>query len=43
LIDDLANALREVWDTLGLNCQMTDHIPVFLQPSLVAGASQAFS
>jgi 5-aminolevulinate synthase len=40
LIDDLANALCEVWDTLGLNYQMTDHAPVFHPPSFVASATQ---
>jgi 5-aminolevulinate synthase len=40
LIDDLANALCEVWDMLGLNYQMADHVPVFRPPSFVAGATQ---
>ena len=43
LIDDLANALSEVWDTLGLNHQMTDHVPVLRPSSLVASVSQARS
>jgi 5-aminolevulinate synthase len=43
LIDDLASALCEVWDTLGLNYQMTDHVPFFRQSSFVASASQALS
>ena len=43
LIDDLANALCEVWDTLGLTYQMTDHVPVFREPSFVASASQTLS
>ena len=43
LIDDLANALCEVWETLGLTYQMTDHVPVFRERSFVASASQALS
>jgi 5-aminolevulinate synthase len=43
LIDDLANALCEVWDMLGLNYQMPDHVPVFRQSSFATSASQAIS
>jgi 5-aminolevulinate synthase len=43
LIDDLANGLCEVWDMLGLNYQMTDHVPVVRQSPFAASASQALS
>jgi 5-aminolevulinate synthase len=41
LIDDLANALCEVWDALGLNYQMTDHVLAFHSSSFVSSATQA--
>ena len=40
LIDDLANALCEVWDALGLNYQMTDHVLAFHSSSFVSSATQ---
>ncbi len=43
LIDDHANGLCEVRDTLGLAYQMTDNVPVSRELSFVASASQALS
>jgi 5-aminolevulinate synthase len=42
LIDNLANALYEVWDTLDLPFEETAHAPDFRPPSFVASAAQDF-
>jgi 5-aminolevulinate synthase len=42
LIEDLASALCEVWDTLGLRYATIDHVPMPRPPSLITGAPQYF-
>jgi 5-aminolevulinate synthase len=42
LIEDLANALCEVWDTLGLRYDAINHVPMLRPPSLITGAPQYF-
>ena len=42
MIEDLANALCEVWDTLGLRYEAIDPVPMPPPRSFITGASQYF-
>jgi 5-aminolevulinate synthase len=41
MIEDLANALCEVWDTLGLRHEATHHLPMLRPTSVIAFAARA--
>ena len=42
LIEDLANALCEVWDALGLRYDAINHVPMLRPQSFITAASQYF-
>jgi 5-aminolevulinate synthase len=42
LIEDLAHALCEVWDALGLGYEAIEHVPILRPESLISAASQLY-